>query len=118
MKVIYKKTDGKIIDFIDGEVSGLNPDLAVSEIEGEFIGTETNISELTLKTEIKYISKLEFKNRLKALGKYELASDMFDLLSDDKKDDWLLATCAASDNADLLALLWAIGVTDLSTIFY
>lgn len=68
--------------------------------------------------EVISISKLEFKNRLKAIEKYDAASAVFASLDADKQDDWALATCASSDNPDLLALLGAIGITDITTIFY
>jgi hypothetical protein len=68
--------------------------------------------------EVISISKLELKNRLKSIGKYEMASVALASLDSDKQDDWTLATCASSDNHDLLALLGAIGITDITTIFY
>ena len=64
------------------------------------------------------IDKLEFKDRLKSLGKYEAASAVLASMTDDDKENWSLAPCAASNNEDLLALLAAIGITDITRIFY
>jgi len=75
-------------------------------------------ADLSILDDVISIPKLEFKKRLQALGKYEVAAAALASLSEDLKENWALVDCAATDNEPLMALLAAIGVTDLSTIFY
>jgi len=80
-------------------------------------GNTPDVADVEPETVIR-IPKLEFKKRLQALGKYEAAATALASLSDDLKENWDLVDDAATDNEPLMALLTAIGVTDLSTIFY
>ena len=75
-------------------------------------------ADLSILDDVISLPKLEFKKRLQALGKYEAAAAALAGLSDDLKENWDLVDDAATDNEPLIALLAAIGVTDLSTIFY
>ena len=63
------------------------------------------------------LTKLEFKKRLTAAGKYADAKAILDSLPEDKLEDWQLASCVASDNADIVAVLSALGI-ESETIFY
>jgi len=56
------------------------------------------------------ITKLEFKNRLVTLNKYTESKAMLSTLSEDKKEDWELASCVLSDNADIIALMTALNI--------
>ena len=64
-----------------------------------------------------YIPKLAIVDRLIALGK--LTDALTALNSDvEKKARWDAATQIALDDADVIAVLTAIGITDTSTVLY
>lgn len=68
-------------------------------------------------TEAIELTKLEFKKRLTAAGKYAEAKAILDSLPEDKLEDWQLASCVASDNADIVEVLSSLGI-ESKTIFY
>jgi hypothetical protein len=63
------------------------------------------------------LTKLEFKKRLTEAGKYASAKAILDSLPESKLEDWQFATCVESDNADIIAVLSALGI-ESETIFY
>lgn len=63
------------------------------------------------------LTKLEFKRRLTAAGKYAQAKEILDSLPSDKLEDWQLATCVESDNEDIAVVLDALGI-ESEVIFY
>lgn len=63
------------------------------------------------------LTKLEFKKRLTAAGKYAEAKAILDSLPEGKLEDWQLASCVASDNEDIVAVLSALGI-ESEVIFY
>ena len=74
-------------------------------------------ADLSILDDIVYISKLTIMDRLEALGLQETAVTA--LNSDAVKlARWNAATEIASDDADVIAVLTAIGITDTSTVLY
>ena len=74
-------------------------------------------ADLSILDDVKYISKLTVVDRLIALGKL---SDALTALNSDatKKVRWDAATEIATDDADVIAVLTAIGITDTSMVLY
>jgi hypothetical protein len=116
MNVIYQKSDGTIKDFIEGEVNGLNSELAIAEITGSYSGNETNISELNIENIPTEISKLTIVDRLISAGK--LSDAMTALESDTTaKARWEAAVSININDPDVITLLNSISV-DPETILY
>ncbi|OGV36148.1 MAG: hypothetical protein A2020_12145 [Lentisphaerae bacterium GWF2_45_14] len=82
-----------------------------SDGNGGVIAVEIEVDEKT------FISKLVLTDRLIALGKL---SDALNALNSDtvKKARWDASTEIAIDDADVIAVLTAIGITNTSTILY
>ena len=91
MIVIYKKADGEIVDFVDGEVNGLNPNLTTMEYEGD--KNETNISEVDDSVALSKMTKLSKLDILEAMDTLTDERIKFDaLMTDDKFNERWLAT--------------------------
>lgn len=74
-------------------------------------------ADLSILDDVKFITKLEIIDRLIVFGK--LADALAALNSDaTKKARWDAATEIATDDADVIALLTAIGIADTSTVLY
>lgn len=83
MIVLYKKDSGEITDFIDGEVKGLNPELASMIYNGD--KTETNISEVDDTIELESMTTLSKLKVLEALDNLPEERVKFDVLMADEK---------------------------------
>ena len=116
MKVIYKRLDGVIKDFTDGEVKGLNPLLALAVINGSYTGKEINISELDITYIPIEIASHEVVKRLKAAGKL---ADALAILEMDQENKALFFTATVIDDndADVIAVIEAVGLV-ASNILY
>ena len=116
MNVVYKKSDGAIQEFKEGKVSGLNTELSIVEINGEFTGQETNVSELNVTYIPKEIESHEVVKRLKATGKL---ADALAILEMDQENKALFFTATVIDDndADVIAVIEAVGLT-ASDILY
>jgi len=92
MKVIYKKADGEIVDFIEGEVKGLNPLFATMEYTGD--ESETNISEVDDSLALSNMTKLSKLAVLEAMDVLTAERTKFDTLMTDAtfKERWQATT--------------------------
>ena len=97
MNVIYRKDNGDIIDFIEGDVKGLKSSYAINKFY-TYIGdkTETNISELdgfmqSVLDAHNIFTKLQIRRGLRALGN-EAKLDTLLAASAEFKSDWLDAS--------------------------
>ena len=92
MNIIYKKSDGSIIDFIDGEVKGLNHEYAIMLYNGD--QSETNISEIDDSVQLDSMTKLSKLAILEALDELPDERVKFDTLMQDSKfnERWLATT--------------------------
>lgn len=115
MNVIYRKSDGAIQHFTDGNAE-VKPDFSLAQIIGEYTGNETNISELEIENIVKEITKLAIIDRLIAIDRID---DALTALESDTiaKARWEAAISIKINDPDVIALLTAIGV-DPETILY
>ncbi len=92
MKVIYKKSDGSIIDFIEGEVKGLNPEYGTMLYEGD--KSETNISEIDDSAQLDSMTMLSKLKILEAMDELPEERAKFNTLMQDAKfnERWLATT--------------------------
>jgi len=71
MNIIYKKSNGEIVNFIDGNVKGLKPAFGVLAFDYTGDKTETNISEL----EQDYLNSMQKLSKLKVYEALETLPD-------------------------------------------
>ena len=92
MNIIYKKSDGSIIEFIDGEVNGLNSELATMLYDGD--KTETNISEVDDTVQLDSMTMLSKLAILEAMDDLPEEREKFDMLMQNVKfqERWLATT--------------------------
>ena len=109
MNVIYDKQTGDVIDYVEGDVKGLNPDYAVMAYEGD--KTQTNISEIDDSKQLESmteLTKLEIRRALRALGEeakldailqssQEFASDWADSIGIDMADPMVTLALESAD---------------------
>lgn len=122
MSTLYKLTNGTSILKLDGDEYSIsipadeNNEDYQAYLDWRAVG---NVAEAAdhVPEFVVYIPKLTIVDRLIALGKL---SDALTALNSDttKKARWDAATEIAIDDEDVIEVLTAIGITDISTVLY